>query len=636
MSTADEIARAVAERIAPMGDASPAIASVLSPALAKLTQQFSELLPGDTFQRIAKLLTPSEYSPEMLAEVVGSRLASCLPDEWTLAAAGLSGGEAARTAEQEYHQRLDDTPDVDDAGEQQLAPAVVRAVGDVLKSAGPEIKAAVQVLPVLSEMTAEVAALVAASGSGWGSKGPSDALRKVIEKWLGNLKKIGSLAVNTRAFVEKLQLEIEFDYSVRVPVATAVTLGGLLFVGGKDLLAGLGSTKELGTAVHKRLQRDYRSGFPMLLIEQDARVYGLRSATFRTNGVKLSEAIRRADAPDELLALHLARQSLSVLDLAYGVSGSAGLPIPPSVRKELERLNMGSIRDDNLNFNFMQVWEIKPAMRAIHGVVQEFYYRASYNLWAAILRDLALIAPDILKALGKVFAKSLHANQLICPQLFSGVLAAWPSIATARGGVLEVWADGKPNTILVTQLDALPGVVLYWNYDFPVVFAVKAFRDIRDELNKRANTYRRWVIEVYTWIIAIALAAVAVLLLLEALAAIGAEALMALLARIASLREPVLAGLKLFAEGLAAAGTSWVLVAAADANAGLINLRLVPQGPVSPDVRLVTIQVGFLQLSDVPLDSAKHLGAVFAAGFAIVDGQPESGPPPKVPVAPSG
>src|SRR5437879_4304365 len=125
MSTADEIARAVAERIAPVESASPAIASVLSPALARLTQQFSELLAGDAFESIAKLLTPSEYSPEMLAEVVGSRLASCLPQEWTLAAAGLSGGEAARTAEQDYHQRLDDTPDADESEEQQLAAAVV-------------------------------------------------------------------------------------------------------------------------------------------------------------------------------------------------------------------------------------------------------------------------------------------------------------------------------------------------------------------------------------------------------------------------------------------------------------------------------------------------------------------------------
>src|SRR5262245_1542307 len=111
MSTADDIARAIAARIAPVDSAAPALAAVLSPALATLTQQFAPWLAADPFERIARLLTPAEHAPEIRADIIGSRVANSLPAEWMLATAGLSGGETARLAEQDYRRRLGDSPE---------------------------------------------------------------------------------------------------------------------------------------------------------------------------------------------------------------------------------------------------------------------------------------------------------------------------------------------------------------------------------------------------------------------------------------------------------------------------------------------------------------------------------------------
>jgi hypothetical protein len=162
-------------------------------------------------------------------------------------------------------------------------------------------------------------------------------------------------------------------------------------------------------------------------------------------------------------------------------------------------------------------------------------------------------------ALGKILGRKIFKLFLSCDKLYAGTVADWPEVNTSRGGVLSIDARGTNYTIMVAQIDALPGLVLYWNFDLPVAALKLLYDTLRDAFNRFSNRIRRWVIEVYTWVVAIALATVAVLLLLESLVAGAIEALVAALARLGPVLEPVLAGIRAFASALTGAAAGWTL-----------------------------------------------------------------------------
>ncbi|MBN1205945.1 MAG: hypothetical protein JXB05_13595 [Myxococcaceae bacterium] len=100
----------------------------------------------------------------------------------------------------------------------------------------------------------------------------------------------------------------------------------------------------------------------------------------------------------------------------------------------------GELRDDLIDFGRMQMWEIKPTLSAPVGVMQEFYYRHSYNIWAAFWGDV----------IGNPIRRSRLMGGEDWDDFARGVLAQ-STISGPSGGTIKPFC-----------LDALPGLVLYW------------------------------------------------------------------------------------------------------------------------------------------------------------------------------
>lgn len=611
MSLAEEIGAELAKRLVPQSAVAESIGGLVAGALDRLDGLFSQLKPSAGLASLADLLIPSGAPSERTAYDIAERLAACLPVDRAFAAAGLSADRAAREAEQQLQQlrRADEAPSGrrTDADPAELVRQLVKALED----AGSDGKAVLGLWRMLHDMSADVTTFAAIGAPKWTNGDAQRLLREQIGKWIRNLRALGGLPKRTLIVAQEIDFELKFRFSVRLGVAAVLSAGGAALYGSKEMMGDVeelvlagGSNMGLGVAVHSRLQRDYRARRPFDVIEQDDRVYGLGQSSLMI-GTPLKEAASRPGR-DELLALYIARQSLKVLEG----------PIPEGTpASKLARMVGWSMRDDNTNITEARIFEIKPVRGAWLGVVQEMYYRSAFNLWIAIFQDLQ----SIKGALGKLAGRNIDALALAIDHLYPGTSADWPEVNTARGGALSVYARGTDYTIMVTQVDALPGLVLYWNVDLPVA-ALKLIYDIlRDVFNALANKTRRWVIEVYTWIIAIAIAMAAVLLLLELAAAGAIEALIAALARLGSVAQPVLAGIREFAAALAAAGASWTVAASADASAGVIAVRLISKGDLAPETMRIAMQIGFLKVDDIPVDAAKHLTAVVAGGFALVE-----------------
>jgi hypothetical protein len=612
MSLADDIGAELGRRLAPQSDVAVPMGKLLAGALGRLDGLFAGINPSSGLASLGRLLIPQGAGSERTAFDIAERLAACLPVEHALAAAGLASDAAAREAERQLQQLRN--PEASTASRRTDADPgeLVRVLVAALEEAGDAGKNVLALWRNLHEMSASLTTLAAINAPKWSNGDAQRILREQIAKWIKNLRALGALPTRTLAVAKEIEFELQFRFSVRLGVAAVLSAGGAALYGSKEMLGDIDdvllaspSGMGLGTAVHSRLQRDYRARRAFDVIEQDDRVYGLGQSSL-TVGTPLKEAAMQPGR-DELLAIYIARQTLKALN--------GPLPEGVTPASRLARLAGWSMRDDNTNVTEARIFEIKPVRGAWLGVIQEMYYRCAVNLWIAIFQDLDSIKGAIRKLTGKDIKKLVFAMD----HLHAGTSADWPEVNTARGGALSVYARGTDYTIMVTMVDALPGLVLYWNFDLPLAALKLLYDTLRDLFNALANKIRRWVIEVYTWIIAIVIASVAVLLLVEAGIVGVIEAVIAALARLGSLAPPVLEGIRQFSMALTAAGTGWTLVPAADATGGLFALRLVPKSDLPPEVQLVGMQIGFLRMEGVPVDAAKHLAALMAGGFALVD-----------------
>lgn len=612
MSLADDIGAELARRLAPQSDVSAPLGNLFAGALGRLDALFVQLNPSSGMQSLGRLLIPTGAGSERSAFDIAERLAACLPVEHAYASAGLAGDRAAREAERQLQELRN--PDSQSASRRTDPDPreLVRGLVAALEEAGDAGKDMLGVWRTLHEMSASLTTLAAINAPKWTNGDAIRILKEQMVKWIGNLRALGALPTRTLAVAKEIEFELQFRFSVRLGVAAVLSAGGAALYGSKEMLGDIEdvllagpSGMGLGTAVHARLQRDYRARRAFDVIEQDDRVYGLGQSALAI-GIPLKEAAMQPGR-DELLAIYIARQTLKVLN--------GPLPEGMTTTSRLARIAGWSMRDDNTNITEARIFEIKPVRGAWLGVIQEMYYRSAVNLWIAIFQDLASIKGAIKKLTGKDIQQLVFAMD----HLYAGTSADWPEVNTARGGALSVYARGTDYTIMVTMVDALPGLVLYWNFDLPLAAVKLLYDTLRDVFNKLANKIRRWVIEVYTWIVAVAIAAVAVLLLVEAGVLGVIEAVIAWLARLGPVAPPVLEGIRQFSSALAAAGTGWTIAPAADAGNGLIALRLIPKDDLPPDTQLIGMQIGFLRVEGIPVDAAKHLAALVAAGFALVE-----------------
>ncbi|MEU8076675.1 hypothetical protein AB0B31_14615 [Catellatospora citrea] len=135
----------------------------------------------------------------------------------------------------------------------------------------------------------------------------------------------------------------------RLPIATAAAGSALV-------LPGIRSTADVGNQVHRSLQGRYRQSYaPPNLVVTDRRVFG---PTMPATGRPLSEAV--VGGPPQLA---------------------------PMILGWLNPKFMSTRRADVTDLSRWSNWEIKPFLQAPTAVLQESWYRCSYNWVAQSLAD---------------------------------------------------------------------------------------------------------------------------------------------------------------------------------------------------------------------------------------------------------
>jgi hypothetical protein len=612
VSLAAALGAELARRVLPRAPPTDELSELLGGALARLGPLFPAATGSDPVASLASLLIPAGAASERGAVDLAERLAVCLPGERAFAAAGLAAGAAGREAERAWRALQDGASTARGAGVEPRR--LLEVATEALEKAGAEGEAVLALWRTLHEASADLVTLAAVGAPKWTGPDVQRLLRQQLAKWIRNVRALGGLPRRSLAVKRQIEAELAFRFSVRLGVAAVLSLGGTVLYGTKELaddlkgiVLGEKSNRDLGNEVHSRLQLAYRARRPFELIEQDDYVYGLGRVSIAA-GTRL-EVAAREPGRDDLLALYIARQSLKAIDSV----------LPNSPIKRTSAMVGWSIRDDNTNLTTARVFEIKPVRAAWLGVVQEMYYRSAFNLWVAVLQDLEPVAG----AVSKLFdlAPRRGAFAFPCDTLYAGTPADWPEVNSAQGGVLTVAGPWATYTVMVAQFDALPGLVLYWNFELPAAALRLVYDTLRSTLNSMVSTLRRWVIELYTWVVAILIATVAVLAALAAAVAGAAafEALLAILARLGPLAGPAAAGVKAFREALNAAAPAWTLTATGDALQGRIALGLSPVGAPAAGVERIGVQAGALRVDGLPLDAARHFGAVVQAGFALLE-----------------
>jgi hypothetical protein len=149
-------------------------------------------------------------------------------------------------------------------------------------------------------------------------------------------------------------------------------------------------------------------------------------------------------------------------------------------------LDPSSLRDDCVDFTLASLWEIKPVASARLGVVQEFYYRHSYNLYAALLNDLH----------PSPFPTFL---QCVPPRLRAG--GAWPRPQPEPMFCIDPRISGHPLPVLLypVQSSLLPGVVLYLVIRTSRKMFEKLAQGIQRVLDTLAEEVKKLADEVKRW-----------------------------------------------------------------------------------------------------------------------------------------
>jgi hypothetical protein len=620
VSLTSDLATNLAGRLTRTTDVAAQFVAPLTAALSNLDSVFSQFDSSSGLNRLASLLIPGAAGAPTPADISG-RMASCLPYESRLLPGFFGSDQAQRDALAKWNQltQFPSAPPLRNVGG--LSPnAVSDALLKLFNGLDPT-GATVAFHDSLSQVTAEMLQVFQAPppGGRWAAKRAIDLLTGQAKKWSDNMTSVGGLPTNLTAFQKDLKDEVLFSLPIRLAVAAVFSAGGHLLIGEKELaqdvtqlVRGTPSNKSLGQDIHAYYQKRYRTLRLTDLIEQDDFVYGtpIRS----TSGIRLATAASNYAATyGELLIMYAARQSLQPIDRA--------LQGAPAVAQMLN----WSIRDDNTNFTDARIFEIKPVRSAFTGVIQEFYYRNAFNLMAAANKDFDSASAPALAALATALGVSLSGRPVVqCERLYPGFPVNWPELMTSSGSCRPFPFQGRTYAVMATLIDSLPGVVMYWIFDFPISGLILIFNDLRNFLNKSGKQIADAAVEVIVWVTGIALGVAAVALLLAII--LGGEIeipailpqLTPLLSPLGPQLSPVLNGLSAFQSNLLGVSKQWMINPSVDAGAGLVSLALVPQQQISPvDVPLTNVTVGFLRVEGIPVDAGQYLGAVIEAGLAI-------------------
>jgi hypothetical protein len=364
----------------------------------------------------------------------------------------------------------------------------------------------------------------------------------------------------------------------------------------------------MGIELHQVLQKEYRTAatrYAQLLVQESVVYLGGRSFPLR-------EAMLRDDS---LLALFLARDAylLTVRDSLKKQGGP--------LAQEIER----NLRDDNVNLAIGEIWEIKPIRSAALGVAQEFTYRSLFNFFVALIKDLPAV-----RALVQPTSRPLRFTR---EHLSPGTAVHWPEVRakvrTVGGGV-----TGFPQqTIFVTVLDALPGLVLYLRYDIPVglvALTAEALRRLLNELAARLRQGFRKVVPIILFTLLAVLVVLLVIILIILIVKLGAALVAALGAAAAGLAALLLRlGVELprlidlirrIVEDITPLRENYGLNVEGIKNSGdgQIRLRFTLAADTPPEaVPRTGVSVGMLRLDDMPLALLSGLEGIIAVATSL-------------------
>lgn len=215
---------------------------------------------------------------------------------------------------------------------------------DLGNQAGARLLASLQPLAAALTAPSLTSAASPALGAGLGgTASPTAVLATMASLGLYPPARWTLDAVNKALFgLESIGLQELRSLPARLATATAVA-------GVAVVTPGIRSTTDIGTRVHPELQIRYLEYFPGQLVVADRRVWSTYPVMA---GTPLSQAAKVPGAPP----------SLAVLSVAWLTSTWTS-----SLRSDLTNLTQGS--------NF----EVKPVLAAPMGVLQEAWYRCSYN-----------------------------------------------------------------------------------------------------------------------------------------------------------------------------------------------------------------------------------------------------------------
>jgi len=620
VSLAADLASNLAARMTRVAEIAVKLADPLTTAINNLDGVLKQLQSSSGLEKLASLLIPASASTPTAADI-SDRIASCLPFELRLLPEFFGPDRVQRAALTSWRQltKFPASRVVRNTGN--LSPnAISDALSKLFNGFDPS-GATVAFHDSLSQVTAGMLQVFQTppSGGRWVARKTIDLLFDQAKKWIDNITTIGGLPKNLTAFQKELKDEVAFSLPIRLSVAAVFSAGGHLLIGEKELakdvdqlVRGTPSNKTLGQDVHAYYQERYRSIRILDLIEQDDYVYGKPIGS--VSGVRLKVAAEEQSARyGELLIMFAARQSLQPINRA--------LQSFPRLSKMLS----WSIFDDNVNLSDARIFEIKPVRSAFTGVIQEFYYRNAFNLMAAANKDFDSPSTPALTALAKALGVTLSGRPVVqCDHLYPGFPVNWPELMTSSGSCRPFTFQGRTYAVMATIIDSLPGVVMYWIFDFPIAALVLIFKNLRDFLNESGKQIADAAVEVIVWLTGIALGVAAVALLLAII--IGGEVeipallprLLPLLAPLGPQLQPVLNGLSSFQSSLLDASRKWTITPSRDAGSGVVSLALEPQQQLSPtDVPITNVTVGFLRIEGIPVDAGQYLGAVIQAGLAI-------------------
>ncbi len=282
------------------------------------------------------------------------------------------------------------------------------------------------------------------------------------------------------------------------------------------LTPGVRSQAGLGRDVHKRLQNDYLLATAGLETVVDRRVYGPGYGVTPGTGMPLTEAATASGRP-----------VFSAMQMAW-----------------LSRNFDSSVRADVTSITLRQNWEIKPVGSTVPGILQEAWYRCSFN-WVA-----------------KMLKQESPAYETDLQELEPG--GSWPPSAMMKI-VLPAPSGGQGQMVIPFTMPLLPGMVLYAGVSGPTVadatlLILYLMKQIEKQVKTRGKPIldglahaREVIAEAAGWIFAF------IVMLLVVIAAVIAaivvfEALTAAMATLATAAAAVAQGLLALGGATVAAG----------------------------------------------------------------------------------